>query len=50
MAYSILTNTALANGSLHMWAFINLLLGNGWTKTKDSDASTYSNTGQYAVF
>lgn len=45
MAYQFLTNQALADGALSMWAFINLLLTNGWTKLSDSDGTTYSSSG-----
>lgn len=45
MAYQFLTNQSLADGALNMWAFINLLLTNGWTKLSDSDGTTYSPAG-----
>lgn len=45
MAYQFTVNQAPADGALGMWSFISLLISSGWTKTQDSDGTTYSNTG-----
>jgi len=45
MAYQFLTNQAPATGGLAMWNLISKLISVGWTKTQDSDGTTYSNTG-----
>lgn len=45
MAYQFLTNQAPATGGLAMWNLISTLIANGWTKTQDSDGTTYSSSG-----
>lgn len=45
MAYQFTVNQAPAAGGLAMWNLISLLLANGWTKTQDSDGTTYSPSG-----
>jgi hypothetical protein len=45
MAYQFLVNQAPADGGIAMWNLVSRLIASGWTKIKDSDGSTYSNTG-----
>lgn len=45
MAWSFSTGNAPATGSVAMYQLLTLLLSAGWTKTKDSDGTTYSSGG-----
>jgi len=45
MAHSFSTNNTPANGSLAVYLFLSTLVAAGWTKTRDSDGTTYSATG-----
>lgn len=45
MAWSFSTGNAPATGSIATYQLLTLLLSVGWTKTKDSDGTTYSSSG-----
>jgi len=45
MAHSFSTNNSPANGSLAVYLYLATLVAAGWTKTKDSDGTTFSGTG-----
>ena len=45
MAHSFSTNNTPANGSVSMYLFLATLVAAGWTKTKDSDGTTFSAAG-----
>ena len=45
MAYTYLVNTTPSIGAIAMYQFISTLISAGWSKTKDSDGTTYSSSG-----